>query len=307
MLGNTSLVYDEFESLTCQIENAMNSRPLYAIPGQPDYLALTPSHFISLREAKIPLNSETYPSKAPLTDKWLSMQKIYNDVWEKFKDEYLVTMQKRNKWLRVRTNLKVGDIVILKQPTYPIHWPLAKVVQVFPEGIVRTVVVKASKNVQSTKHVQNLVLLLSEEENEQSLESKKQMQKSNEPSVENSNTNLISSLSKSIENSQLNNDSVTIQNSNNEITNQNPPPSLVSSQVSDEKSTHVSPPSVRRSARLKSKLLAISILCSLCFITNCSASIINLNPGLNIFHSASVYEKIGTIQFSLETNTFYSF
>ena len=57
------------------------------------------------------------------------------------------TLQPRSKWQGAKTNVKVGDIVILKEDMASRnHWPLAKVVEAVPskDGLVRHVKVQMS-------------------------------------------------------------------------------------------------------------------------------------------------------------------
>ena len=64
--------------------------------------------------------------------------------------EYLPQLQQRQKWMKVKRNLSVGDLVLIVDLNLPRpQWPLGRVTEVFPDaqGQVRTVTVKTARSV----------------------------------------------------------------------------------------------------------------------------------------------------------------
>ena len=49
------------------------------------------------------------------------------DMWKIF----LVTLQSKSRWQKIRRNLKIGDIVLMKTSTIRNQWPKAKVKDVY--------------------------------------------------------------------------------------------------------------------------------------------------------------------------------
>ena len=75
-------------------------------------------------------------------------------------------MQGLYKWRKRNMNLKVGDIVLIKEDqTFVQHWPMARVITIHPgqDGLVRAVTIKTEKG-SYKRPVAKLVLLLSQEE-----------------------------------------------------------------------------------------------------------------------------------------------
>ncbi|KAK3715636.1 hypothetical protein QZH41_008075 [Actinostola sp. cb2023] len=146
------LVCDEvLSTVMAEVVNILNSRPLTRNSDSPlDDEPLTPNHLLKLRPC---------PSLPPGTfDKddchgkraWKQAQHIANVFWRRWTREYLPALLERKKWNLLKRDLKVGDLVLLADETYPRgQWPLAKVVEVTTgrDGHVRTVKVKTSSTV----------------------------------------------------------------------------------------------------------------------------------------------------------------
>ncbi|CAI6343478.1 unnamed protein product [Macrosiphum euphorbiae] len=60
--------------------------------------------------------------------------------------EYILSLHERSKWTRPNRNLQVGDLVLVNEPSAPLTWPTARVVEVHPgaDGIVQMAKVKLS-------------------------------------------------------------------------------------------------------------------------------------------------------------------
>ena len=70
------------------------------------------------------------------------MQHLANEFWVRWKKEYLLSLQQRQRWTKPRRNRCVGDVVIIKDEDEPRNkWQLARVTQTFQraDGHVRKV------------------------------------------------------------------------------------------------------------------------------------------------------------------------
>lgn len=68
--------------------------------------------------------------------------------WTRWRQEYLHTLQRRNKWVTETENLQVDDIVtVRKEKTPPCDWGLARVIEVVPgrDNLVREVKIFTGK------------------------------------------------------------------------------------------------------------------------------------------------------------------
>ncbi|KAK7913477.1 hypothetical protein WMY93_013688 [Mugilogobius chulae] len=67
--------------------------------------------------------------------RWKQVQYLADVFWRRWSQEYLSTMQQRQKWFKVRRNFEVGDLVVIVDPTSPrASWPLARVLETRPDS-----------------------------------------------------------------------------------------------------------------------------------------------------------------------------
>ena len=151
VVGEIKLTYEEFETFLTQIEACLNSRPLTALSNDPnDLSALTPGHFIIGR----PLTSIPEPnymdSNVSHLTRWQHIQKMVQQFWKRWQNEYLSRLQQRPKWLLPTKNLQINDICLIKDSNLPpTKWKIGRIIKSHPglDGIVRVVTVKTSDGV----------------------------------------------------------------------------------------------------------------------------------------------------------------
>ena len=62
---------------------------------------------------------------------WRRVQFLLNTFWNRWRAEYLHTLQARQKWHNTPPNVQVGDIVLIKDDLQPrSSWSIAKVTEV---------------------------------------------------------------------------------------------------------------------------------------------------------------------------------
>ncbi|GFX11442.1 integrase catalytic domain-containing protein [Trichonephila clavipes] len=97
----------------------------------------------------LPLPPEhTNDDKLSLRSRWDIVQKMKLGFWRKWKMDYLSNLQNRTKWKSPNHNIKVGEIVIIKEDNIPpATWPLGKVIETHPgkDGVVRVVTLRTVK------------------------------------------------------------------------------------------------------------------------------------------------------------------
>ena len=136
---------EALRTFMCETEAVVNSRPLTAesitSPGSAE--ALTPNHFLTLK-TKVVLPPPGVFKSADLYSRkwWRRVQHPTNEFWCRWKKEFLLSLQERQKWIRLRKNLQVNDIVIVKEDDIPRNqWRVCRVLGVLPDedGLLRRV------------------------------------------------------------------------------------------------------------------------------------------------------------------------
>lgn len=147
---DAKLNYMQFQTLLCQIEAVLNSRPLCPLSSDPnDDMALTPGHFI-IGDALmgIPEPSLMHLPENRLS-KWQIIQSLKHHFWKRWHKEYLNEYQQRSKWkTSTQPQIQVGQIVIVRdESTSPGQWSIGRVIEVHPckDQIVRAATVRVGK------------------------------------------------------------------------------------------------------------------------------------------------------------------
>lgn len=114
----------------------INSRPLTAEhlndPSGPE--PLTPNHILTMKSAVIiPPPGQFVKEDLYLQKRWHKVQYLANEFWTRWRKEYLLNLQSRQKWHKNRRNMKVNDIVLLQDDLAPRNeWKLARITEVYP-------------------------------------------------------------------------------------------------------------------------------------------------------------------------------
>jgi hypothetical protein len=136
-------------TLMCEVESILNFRPLTQVSDDPqDCDALTPNHLLLLNaEESFPpgvfSQHDSYHKR-----RWKQVQYLADLFWQRFKREYLVTLQYRSKWQNPDERLKENDLVLVTDVSLPRNqWPLGRVQELIPseDGRTRTAKIRICK------------------------------------------------------------------------------------------------------------------------------------------------------------------
>lgn len=104
--------------------------------------------------------------KDMLRSQWKHVQVLAEEFWQKWKSEYLHSLQLRKKWKSETQNLTVGTVVLMKDSACARNdWPIWIVKRVFPidDGRMKKVELKVVRNGKTTTYIRpitELVVLL---------------------------------------------------------------------------------------------------------------------------------------------------
>jgi len=118
-----------------EVERILNDRPITSLPSGPDELAaLTPSMIISgsivdCASPDVFLKADGYRRSCGKT------QYLADVFWDRWLKQYLRLLQPRAKWYGSLPNIKVGDLVLIKdENTKRGCWPKGVVESVVPDN-----------------------------------------------------------------------------------------------------------------------------------------------------------------------------
>ncbi|XP_055615770.1 uncharacterized protein LOC129761939 [Toxorhynchites rutilus septentrionalis] len=148
-VGNSILSLDEFVTLLARIEACLNSRPLTPLTADVNDLeVLTPGHFLVHR----PLTCFPEPNLSDVPqnrlDRWQRNQELLRRLWKRWTIDYLSGIHPRTKWTRIRDNVAIGTMVLLKDDNLPpLKWRYGRVSKIYhgDDGNIRVVDVRTAE------------------------------------------------------------------------------------------------------------------------------------------------------------------
>ena len=132
----------------------INSRPLtYQCLNDPKSLEpLTPNHLLTIKnKTLLPPPGNFVEEEIYARKQWRKVQFLAEQFWSRWRKEYLINLNSRQKWLQPKRNLKIGDIVIVQEEVPRNEWPLGKIMDTSTDqkGLVHSVKIKlGSRNPQ---------------------------------------------------------------------------------------------------------------------------------------------------------------
>lgn len=151
VVGETTLTFEELSTVLGQIEACLNSRPLSRVDTASEgYEALTPGHFL-VGEPLLTVPDYSFEnSNMGSLRRWQLTQKITQDFWRRWSQEYLSSLIHRYQWSFQTPEPAIGDLVLVKEDGLPpSRWLLGRVITKHPgpDNITRVVSLRTKSNV----------------------------------------------------------------------------------------------------------------------------------------------------------------
>lgn len=128
-------------------------------------MPLTPGHFLIGEPLVVPPDRNYESSNVSSLRRWQLCQRMLQDFWRRWSQEYLSRYLQRHKWTRITPEPDVGDVVLVKELDLPpARWLLGRVVEKHPgvDNITRVVTLRY-KNSLIKRPVSKLCVLPLEE------------------------------------------------------------------------------------------------------------------------------------------------
>ena len=139
------LTDEDLYTAFCIVQGTLNSRPLTTVSSDPkDLEPITPASFLNPWADGLQHDLAPVPEDYYYQARWHRLQRIMDNYWSRFCNEYTAKLMPFTKWTSARPNLKVGEKVIVLENKYRGFWPIGEVTQIFPsaDGLIRSVEVK---------------------------------------------------------------------------------------------------------------------------------------------------------------------
>ena len=162
VVGEAKLTFEEFTTLSTQIEACLNSRPLSSLSRDPQELtALTPGYFL-IGTAPTALPETYWDVSVAGISRWKLTIQMRNHFWRRWQREVLYQALTQSKWFLANHKPQVGDLVLLtddQQP--PLKWPLARILALHTgaDGLARVATLTTATTTTLQRPLVKLILL----------------------------------------------------------------------------------------------------------------------------------------------------
>lgn len=167
-LGRTQLTHELLITLMAEVVAIVNARPISALPSDPDDpRPLSPAMLLTMKTRPAgPSPGQFLQPDLYVRRRWRRVQYLADQFWTRWRREYLQSLQRRPKWTATRRNLRVGDIVLLRDDAQRRNnWPLGRVTEAIEseDGRVRKANVEIARDGEKKAYlrpIKELILLL---------------------------------------------------------------------------------------------------------------------------------------------------
>lgn len=133
-MKSPQLTHKVLTTLMAEVCAIINARPLVPVSSDPESpLVLTPAMLLTQKTGTPPSPPCEFGKTELLKQQWKQVQFLAETFWERWRREYLTTLQARSRWQDKRPNLKEGDIVLMKDlQVHRNEWPMVVITKASP-------------------------------------------------------------------------------------------------------------------------------------------------------------------------------
>lgn len=127
---------ESLRTLMCEAKAIVNSRPLTVSHlADPDSLSpLTPNHLLTMKTKVVLAPPGAFqPADVYCRKRWRRVTHLANEFWTRWRKQFLLSLQQRQRWTHPRRNLTGDDVIMIKDENLHRNvWQLARVSAVYP-------------------------------------------------------------------------------------------------------------------------------------------------------------------------------
>ena len=147
LISHRGISRDEFITFLAEAASVVNNTPLWTPSFDPnDPTPLTPQMLLTLRKPNDSVVLEDFSEEDILAygrQRYRRSLYLASQFWQRWRTEYLRTLNTRQKWRKPSPSYKIGDVVLIKEKNLARNsWPLGRVSETKPssDGLVRKVI-----------------------------------------------------------------------------------------------------------------------------------------------------------------------
>ncbi|XP_060745195.1 uncharacterized protein LOC132858752 [Tachysurus vachellii] len=145
-IKSSKLTHEVLSTFMAEVTAIINNRPLIPVSTDPaDPFILTPATLLTQKTDTSSVPTGDFGKPDLYKQQWRTVQSLANTFWDRWRKQYLSTLQQRRKWHHQQPNISKGCIVLLKDSqSKRNYWPLGIITETYPsqDGQVRKVQVK---------------------------------------------------------------------------------------------------------------------------------------------------------------------
>ncbi|XP_048868217.1 uncharacterized protein LOC125740722 isoform X1 [Brienomyrus brachyistius] len=143
---SSKLTHEVLSTFMAEVTAIINNRPLIPVSTDPaDPFILTPATLLTQKSGTDLLPPGNFEKPGLYKQQWRMVQSLASMFWDRWRKQYLATLQYRRKWQHQQPNVSKGCIVLLKDSQSKRNdWPLGIITETYPgqDGRVRKVQVR---------------------------------------------------------------------------------------------------------------------------------------------------------------------
>ncbi|XP_031696576.1 uncharacterized protein LOC116378805, partial [Anarrhichthys ocellatus] len=128
------LTHEVLVTFMAEVTAIINGRPLVPVTtDSEDSFILTPAALLTQKVNVLSAPTGEFGVSDLYKHQWRQVQHLSNTFWDRWRKQFLPTLQARKKWQSTHPNINPGSVVLLKDSQVPRNeWPLGLVTQTFP-------------------------------------------------------------------------------------------------------------------------------------------------------------------------------
>lgn len=164
LCNEKNLTHEVLITVLAEVTAIVNSRPLVPVSYDSEVPEIiSPNKLLTLKSDLDVQPSEIIETQNLYKFQWQRVKHLANIFWNRWRKEFLQSLQSRRKWHNVQDNIQEGDLVLLKDKDVGrVCWPVARIKRVFPDsdGKVRKVEVSVIKENGLSNYIRPIVDLV---------------------------------------------------------------------------------------------------------------------------------------------------